>query len=450
VISSWRQCASGLGLAALAATLSCSRPAARPPIVLVSIDTLRPDHLGCYGYPRPTSPNIDAFRKDAVLFRSAFAHAPSTLPSHASMLTSLLPPHHGASIANDLAVPHEILTLAEVLHERRYVTASFNGGLQLDPVYGLDQGFDVYESVKPRGASAGSLVDPADRFSHTVERARAFVERQAGPGFFLFLHTYEVHHPYSPDPGDLAPFRGDYRGPLPDLITVDLLRQINSGMRRVDDRDRQHIVDTYDAEIRSMDRAFGALVGFLKARKLYDAALVVLTSDHGEEFNEHGRMGWHSHTLYDELLRVPLLIKLPGGRLAGATIESTARHTDLAPTVLHALGIPVPAAFCGRDLFAPGPAPAGADDVWSALDVKEPSEAWSLRTPEWKLVENRLYDLRHDPGEHTDVASAHSDVARRLAARRQALVDARKRASRRPAEADDELRERLRSLGYVE
>lgn len=439
-----------LTVAVLAASLACGRPASQPPVVLVSIDTLRPDHLGCYGYTRLTSPNIDAFRRDAVLFLSAFAHASSTLPSHASMLTSLLPPHHGASIANNLAVPHEVLTLAEVLHERRYVTASFNGGLQLDPVYGLDQGFGVYESVKPRGASAGTLIDAADRFSHTVERARAFVERQTGPGFFLFLHSYEVHHPYSPDPADLAPFRGKYSGSLPDLISVDLLRQINSGTRRVDDRDRQHVIDAYDAEIMSMDRAFGALVAFLKARKLYDAALVVVTSDHGEEFGEHGMMGWHSHTLYDELLHVPLLVKLPGGRLAGATIESPARHVDLAPTMLRAVGIPVPAAFFGRDLFAPGPAPAGAEEVWSALDVKAPNPAWSLRNPDWKLVENRLYDLRHDPGEHTDVASDHADVARRLAARRQALVDARERASRRPAEADDELRERLRSLGYVE
>ena len=287
-------------------------------MVLVSIDTLRPDHLGCYGYTRPTSPNLDAFRKDAVLFDQAFAHAPSTLASHAAILASLLPPHHGASISNDLALPREVLTLAEVLKEAGYTTASYNGGIQLDPAWGLDQGFDVYASVKPRGAPAESLVDKTDRFAHQVDRAAAWIRGRRSPGFFLFLHTYEVHHPYSPEPDDLALFRGSYDGPLPDLVTVELLKEVNGGKRPVDDRDRQHIVDTYDAEIRSMDRAFGTLVALLKERKLYDAALVIVTSDHGEEFGEHGQMGWHSHTLYDELLRVPLLVKLPKSRRAGS------------------------------------------------------------------------------------------------------------------------------------
>ena len=215
-----------LVLAAALALAGGCRARPRTPVILVSIDTLRPDHLGCYGYPRPTSPNLDAFRKDAVLFRQAIAHAPSTLASHASLLTSLLPPHHGASISNNLAVPRGVVTLAELLRAEGYATASFNGGVQLDPVWGLDQGFDTYMSVKPRGAPAESLVDEHDRFSFITEEARAWILDHEGPPFFLFLHTYEVHHPYSPDPADLDPFRGDYKGPLPDRITVDLLRQM--------------------------------------------------------------------------------------------------------------------------------------------------------------------------------------------------------------------------------
>jgi arylsulfatase A-like enzyme len=137
-----------LVIAAPVALVSCRRPP-QTPVLLVSIDTLRPDHLGAYGYGPPTSPNLDAFRRDAVLFSNAFSHAPSTLVAHASLLTSLLPPHHGAKISNDLALPLDVTTLAEVLRAQGYATASWNGGIQLDRAFGLDQGFDVYESVKP-------------------------------------------------------------------------------------------------------------------------------------------------------------------------------------------------------------------------------------------------------------------------------------------------------------
>ncbi len=434
---------------ALALASGCrTRPEA--PVILVSIDTLRPDHLGCYGYPRPTSPHLDAFRRDAVLFQKAIAHAPSTLSSHASILTSLLPPHHGASISNDLAVPREVTTLAEVLRAEGYLTASFNGGVQLDPVWGLDQGFDTYASVKPRGAPAESLIDEHDRFAHITEQARAFILNHEGRPFFLFLHTYEVHHPYSPDAADLDAFRGDYKGPLPDLITVDLLRQIDGGSLRISDGDRQHVVDAYDAEIRSMDRAFGAFVGFLRERKLYHDALIVVTSDHGEEFGEHGRLGWHSHSLYDELLRVPLLVKLPASRLGGGLATEQVRGIDVAPTVLSALGLGIPAPFEGRDLLKGGSPGAAANEAWSSRDVTEPNAVISLRTPEWKLFDARLYDLLRDPGEREDVAKSHADVARRLSERRKAIAADRPRPARRPATPDDELRERLRSLGYVE
>lgn len=439
----------------LAATIvlaigSACRTRPRTPVLLVSIDTLRPDHLGCYGYSRPTSPHLDVFRKDAVLFQKAIAHAPSTLPSHASLLTSMLPPHHGASVANGLAVPKEIVTLAEVLHAEGYATASFNGGIQLDPVWGLDQGFDTYMSVKPRGAPAESLVDEHDRFSFVVEQARAWILNHEARPFFLFLHTYEVHHPYSPETADLDPFRGDYEGPLPDRITMDLLREIDGGSLKVSDRDRQHLVDAYDGEIRSMDRAYGTLVSFLKERGLYDAALVLVTSDHGEEFGEHGRLGWHSHSLFDELLRVPLLVKLPRSRLAGAAVADQVRGIDVAPTILSVLGLGLPATFEGRPLLEDGARAGVASEAWSSRDVTEPNAFISLRTPEWKLLEGRLFDLVADPGERNDVAKAHQDVVRRLAERRRTLERDRPRAARRPASPDDGLRERLRSLGYVE
>ena len=441
---------------AIIATLLLSVPGCSKrstPVVLISIDTLRPDHLGCYGYPRQTSPNLDAFRKDAVLFRHAFAHAPSTLASHAAILTSLLPPHHGASV-DDLAVPREVLTLAEVMREGGYSTASFNGGIQLDPAYGLDQGFDVYVSAKPRSSIAETLVDETDHFSYQVEQARAWIEKQARP-FFLFLHTYEVHNPYTPRAPDLEFFQGDYHGDLPNRITVKLLSQFNQGKRALEARDRQHILDAYDAEIRSADRAFGRLVDLLRNLGIYDDALMVVTSDHGEEFSEHGQVGWHSHTLYDELLHVPLLVKLPGKARAGTTIEETVRGIDIAPTMLAALGRRAPSEFEGLDILAPGPRPTGADEVWSRrdirmLDARTLSDLVCLRTPEWKLIDGRLYNLRSDPGERKDVAAQQPEVVERLTERRRELLESRRLPRPQPAQINEELRQRLRALGYLD
>jgi arylsulfatase A-like enzyme len=439
----------GGALLTLAALGACGRDRPPTPVILISIDTLRPDHLGAYGYGEPTSPHIDAFRKDAVRFVNSFSHAPSTLVAHASLLTSLLPPHHGATVSNDHALPLEVTTLAEVLQAHGYATASWNGGIQLDPAFGLDQGFDVYKSVKPRGAPAESLVDKTDRFAHVVEQARAWIQGRADDRFFVFLHTYEVHHPYSPDPRDLDVFRKDYAGRLPDFVTVELLKRINDGTQPVEERDRRHVLATYDAEIRSMDRAFGDLVAFLQESGLYDRSLVVLTSDHGEEFGEHGKMGWHSHTLYDELLRVPLLVKLPERRLAGASPGLTARGIDVAPTILAALGMKVPPAFAGRDLLVSGTPPTGSDLTLASRDVTTPNVVVALRTPGWKLIDARLYDLENDPGERKDVAAAQPARARELAARRQAMVESRPSPRSRVAGADEELRERLRALGYL-
>jgi arylsulfatase A-like enzyme len=447
----------GAGLACLAGALlaagsgACRRHEPLRPFVLVSIDTLRPDHLGCYGYGRPTSPDIDAFRRDAILFRQAVAQAPSTLPSHASILTSLIPPHHGASIANNLALPLEVTTLAEVLRSDGYATASFNGGIQLDPSWGLDQGFETYVSVKPRTATAEALVDVLDRFAHEVDLAERWVESHPGRPFFLFLHTYEVHHPYTPDPAEMDLFRDGYTGPLPDRITVDLIRRINDGKLEVDARDRQHVVDAYDAEIHSMDEAFGQLIRFLKAKGLYDPALIVFTSDHGEEFGEHGRLGWHSHTLFDELLRVPLLVKLPFSRLGGTRVDRQVRGIDVAPTALAALGLAAPPAFEGANALAVGvPASPDALESFSSRDVVEPNASVALRTPVWKLYDGRLFDLTADPGETRNVAASHADVALRLRQHLRAAVAARPRPGKRVAAPDDEVRERLRALGYVE
>jgi len=412
-----------------------SRPAQGA--ILVSLDTLRPDHLGCYGYPLPTSPNIDSLRREAVLFRTAIAHGPSTFVSHASMLTSLDPPRHGASSNRRTALPSSHLTLAEAVRAHGVATASFNGGGRLDPAYGLAQGFDVYDSHVAGGDTLASMVDAG----------LAWLGQHRADRFFLFLHTYEVHAPYSPAASDLAALGPPCTGSLPPVIGTDLLRAINTGRRGLQPGDLDCIRRAYDADIRSMDRGIGRLVAGLRAMGLFDRTLLVLTADHGEEFGEHGKVGTHSHTLFDELLRVPLLVKVPGSGHAGAAVEAMVRSKDVAPTVVSALGFPIPKAFEGLDLVAIVEGRVAPPAVaLSQLD----GGGTSVRTPRWKWVRGQLFDLENDPGETRDLSGELPEREAQLRRLRDHLVGRTGAPSGERVEIDEALRERLRSLGYVE
>jgi len=428
----------------------CKRTTPSPHVILISVDTLRADHLGCYGYRKDTTPRIDDFRGDAALFEEAIAHAPSTLPSHASIFTSLLPSHHGASVANSFGVAPGAITLTEILKAEGYATASFNGGIQLDPIYGLDRGFDVYAAARPSVAIADLLVDPVDMFDHAVDEAMRWIETSRDDPFFLFLHTYELHHPYTPKPEILELFAADYDGSLPNDISVDLLKRINDGDVELAAGDLGHIIATYDAELRSVDAAFGRLIDFLRDEGLYDNAIIVLTSDHGEEFGEHGFVGWHSHTLYDELLRVPLIMKLPGSEYAGASAAYQVRGIDVAPTILEKLGLDAPSSFEGTSLLGPL---AGSSNVpehaVSRKDVLMTDDFASIRTRDWKWFRGRMFHLASDPEETTDVAGANLVTGEELSAKLEELVATRPRPAPHKVEPDEELLKQLRSLGYL-
>jgi arylsulfatase A-like enzyme len=413
-------------------------------VVLVSIDTLRPDHLGCYGYPRPTSPAIDRFREEAVLFEQAVAHAPSTLSSHASMFTSLLPPHHGASVLDRSAVTPGAPLLARVLRDAGFATASFNGGGQLHPVWGLDGGFDVYESfAESEGDRLGE-----DTFRERLAAARDWIQSVRDEPFFLFLHTYEVHHPYTPEPERLALMDSGYEGRLPGHISIRVLEKINAGIKELRPGDRDHIVAAYDAEIASADAGFAELLALLRQLGRYDSSLIVLTSDHGEAFGERGRIGWHGDSLYDEQLRIPLLVRLPGGRLGGTSVTSQVRGVDLAPTVLSLLGLPAPEGFSGSAVDPGGQ--AGPDPQGALAGIDGSPNELAVRTPRWKWYQGQLFDLAADPGERTDVAPQHPEVEQDLAGQLAELVRSRPPAGKTPIEVDDELEERLKALGYVQ
>lgn len=437
-----------LGTCALACGGGGARDAtapATPPegIILLSIDTLRADHLGCYGYAYPTTPTIDALSRQGIVFEAAISHAPSTLASHSSILTSLVPQHHGASFARLSGLPPAALTLAEVLKARGYRTASFNEGGQLSAEFGVSQGFDEYRSYrKTRFAQvlsdAGSWLEHA-RLANAPRRP-----------FFLFLHTYGPHAGYFADPRYLPQFEEPYDGPLPDRIGQKLLNRINRRELSLSTADERHVVAAYDAEIRSTDELLSGFVAKLRQLGLYDGSVIAVTSDHGEELGERGRFGVHAHTLYDELLRVPLVLKLAGGRPAGRRVAGPVRGIDVAPTLLGAAGIAPPAEFEGRDLLSQRETGEDAPAALSWLDALPPMERTSIRTTAWKLDGARLYDLASDPQETRDVAAQRADVAASLARLRDTILGARRALQPQEVRPTQELEEQLRSLGYIE
>ena len=423
---------------------ACARrdPEPRPNVILISMDTLRPDHLGCYGYERDTSPSLDALCEDAAIFQQAIAQAPSTLHSHASMFTSLLPHHHQATWSAKTRVPEAAITIAEVFQQAGYRTAAFTGGGQMDRVFGLDQGFEVFDQPV------------SQRFEGTVWRALEWLGSDDARPFFLFLHSYEVHLSYTPRAEYLELFDAGYSGALPDEIDLDLIEKINRDEIAFDDDDLRHVIAAYDAEIRSADVGLANLLRYLDNQDLYEDTLIVFTSDHGEEFGEHGKVGVHSHTLFDELLRVPLIIKFPGSAFAGSRVSPQVRSIDIPATVVAAVGLPIPEQFSGIDLRDVLSSTGGEKLVAvSRLDYPpEQPGTTSARTQRWKLLQGELFDLLNDPGEvwyASPSASDAEEVEKLQEALRQAL-EARDPFPPEVVAPSDATLEELRALGYIQ
>jgi arylsulfatase A-like enzyme len=440
--------ASVIAAAAILHFGGCAPSYAGDNIILVSIDTLRADHLGAYGYDKGTSPEIDRFARESVLFEDCQAQSVSTLASHASMMTSQLVSHHGAYFARGLRLPSRVPTIAALLKERGYRTASFNDGGQIAPEYGLDRGFDVYEHMD-KDFKIDKLV-----FERIVRYADAWFDNNGAAKFFLFLHTYESHAPYTPKPDILAAFDAGYSGPLPGETLEDLIDRINRGEVPLSEADKAHIVATYDAEILSMDASFGALIRSLKARGLLDKTILVFTSDHGEEFGEHELMATHSNTLFREQVHVPLIVRLPGGRLGGRRIGDLVRSIDIVPTIFALLGIAESPSFEGSSLVPSmrGRRPSAPVFSISQRDMLETyrSEFWSITNGRWKLYNGRLYDLAADPGETRDASASRPDI--RALFRRRALrilPPSNSTLASEPAQVDEELKKKLKALGYV-
>ena len=402
-------------------------------VILISLDTLRADHLGCYGYPKETSPNIDRFCHDAVFFTTPIAQASSTKPSHASIFTSLNVVNHGAFGGYYHILSDDFNTMAEILKENGYQTCSFNGGGFVKSVFGFEQAFDLYDSSF------------TGQFSPEVNRSKEWIKKHKDKKFFLFLHTYEVHHPYLPKKEYVDLFRGDYTGNLPDHITIEMLKKINKGELKITEEDRKHIIHMYDAEIRSMDQAFAVLIDFLKKDGLYDNSLIVVTSDHGEEFGEHGMMGWHSHTLYEEIIKVPLIIKFPFSKHAGTKIHDLVRSIDILPTLLSALDIEEPQGFEGFNLMK-GITEGKVKKLFaiSQLGLKKSA----VRTKDWKLFGSELFNLSNDPLEQRDLAQENLQMKKTLNNTLKKFLKGRRDVSNNLGRPDQDTLEQLRALGY--
>ena len=381
---------------------ACGGDSAHPNVVIVAIDTLRADHLGCYGYPRPTSPRIDAFAAESVLFEQTVAQSPWTLPSFASIMTGVIPERHGAGqgklclVLPCAALESQQETLAEVMRRAGYRTASFVSNGFVSAGVGLDRGFETAE-LSPLGGVAMRL-------------ARKWVETHQQEPMFLFVHLVEPHMPYEPPAADAAPFiDATYAGP------IGARADFTNAYGKLDDADRRRIVDLYDGEVHADDRLVGTMLDTLEQLGLDRKTLVVLVADHGEELFDHGFVG-HGHTLFDELLRVPLVVRFPAGEPRGRVAHQV-RAMDVFPTVLEVAGIPAPPGLDAVSLVgaahgdAPPPATANAiaEFTYRGPDLR------ALRTAEEKLVfdhdagTSRLFDLIADPKETIDVGERRSE-----------------------------------------
>jgi arylsulfatase len=422
-----------------------SQPAPPTSIILITVDTLRADHLSCYGYFRETSPVMDALAADGILFERAYAPMSTTLPSHISLMTSLNPLQHGVlgnfrHLRATLNTSGGITTVAQFLGRSGYATAGFISATPLKSHSGIEAGFDTYDG--PEG-----YLRPAEE---TTDLALAWLAETDSRPVFLWVHYFDPHDPYLPPPEFV------------DTYTTD------AGLREFLERKRVYATETvlknnndYDGSIRYLDTQLGRLLSELKAKGLYDDAAIVLTADHGEGLGEHG---WMDHgPIYDEDLHVPLILKLPQAiNRPGERRDGLAALIDVLPTLTAALELPITdaeqARFSGVDLLGSGPS---RRYVFSQRVVRK--RRWgdglkfSLTGARWKYFhltegEDELYDLLEDPEETKNVITVQADVAAEMERALLGTIKAYGRA--RQGDGEDpvlppEVMAELEALGYV-
>jgi choline-sulfatase len=413
--------------AAAAAWFLLRRPSPPGPIVLISIDTLRADHLPIYGYTKVKTPNIDALAADGVVFDRAYSHAPQTLPAHTSILSGQLPFEHGVRDNIGFAVKQGQWFVQRAFQHLGWPTAGFVSAYVLRKATGIDQGFDVYDSEMPPTSGERAIGQVQRDGEKTLEAALRWVgARDVNKPFFLFVHFYEPHKPYEP------PARFSQYQP-------------------------------YDGEIAYSDELVGRLLDRLRELHLYDRASIVLLSDHGEGLGDHGEQE-HGLFLYQETVHVPLVVKIGGstgwgmgnGAARGRRVDAPVQHIDVAPTLLDLAAATKPSMLRGRSLvpllIGKGTVPDTgiyAEALYSRYHFGW-SELYSLTDTRYQFIRaphDELYDLQQDPHESHSIASDRPQVRQAMRGAVDALIANASIAA--PAAVDEQDRQRLAALGYV-
>jgi len=396
-----------------------------PNVILVTIDTLRADHLGCYGYKQIKTPNIDALAADGVRFERAFSVVPVTLPSHTTIMTGTYPMLSGMHDFSGNKLSPQQPTLASVLKGSGYNTGAVVGAAVLDSRFGLNQGFDYYYDHFEFSRLEEANLDEMERPGNVVaDLTLDWLSKNWQKKFFLWMHLYDPHFPYNPP----EPYSREYAD------------------------------HPYDGEIAFADAQLGRLISFLKEQKLYDNSIIVVTGDHGESLGEHGEKT-HGFFIYNATMHVPLIIHLPGN-FAGRVVSDPVSLVDLMPTILAAAGIDIPAQVQGKDLLPELKSKPEIQDRdlygesflprihfnWSELRGAENTKYHFIDAPR-----PELYDLAKDPGETHNVLADKKAVAEEMRAKLAGLIR-QYSAGKELAEKtglDPALMERLKSLGYA-
>jgi arylsulfatase A-like enzyme len=428
-------------------------------VILISIDSLRSDHVGAYGYKRDTSPTIDALAADGVMFAKNSSTSAWTLPAHMSLITGRSLLGHGV-ISDDRGLSDDVPTLAESLHSNGYTTAAIVSAPYVESRYGFARGFDNYDDQTINFATHGDSYTEV-----TAPRLQAAADEWLSANgdrkFFLFLHYWDVHYDYTPPAPYDTMFDPTYEGEM-DGTNFYFRDDVHSGM---DGRDLEHILALYDGEIRLVDDALRDLRRSLERLGIADNTVLVVTSDHGDEFFEHGRKG-HHRTLYEEIVRVPLVVHVPGKRAKTPVVEMETTIADVMPTILGLTGTAIPEGVEGADLSAI----AYADSPqWDRRTLAELYRNDSMnaqvayRDSDRKLIhhlndrKSELFDTNEDLGETAPLEASDTDPDSLLARLADEMNEGWEIFSTRirtqgvnTLRMDAETEEKLRALGYIE
>jgi len=393
-------------------------------VLLITLDTTRADHLGCYGHKPARTPNIDRLAREGVRFARAYCPAPLTLPSHASIMTGLYPVTHGVR-NNGHDLPSGIRTLAEILKAQGYSTAAFVSSFSVDSRFGLDRGFDVYDDTF-RSELPFKTQNAERRAEETFARFSRWLETNGKNRFFGWVHYYDPHLPYDPP----SPYKEEFDG------------------------------DPYDGEIAYMDQYVGAVLERLKEQGVLERTIIVVAGDHGEGLGDKVELG-HGIFLYEETLRVPLILYNPAVFPRSQVIESQVRLIDVAPTILEIIGLKNEAAGMKGQSLVAWLRGKSRKDLDSLVETFYPREnfGWSeligLVSGRWKYIQSprpELYDVKNDPGEREDLVASSAGKAGELKKMlEQELLgsSAGNMSESKRTDVRPEDQERLRSLGYL-